>query len=128
MKHLWLWVGLGGFLGSLCRWSVYLLTANTNSHFPYATFLVNLTGSFLIGLLAGWFLHRPALEWQAFLITGFCGGFTTFSAFSIDTLKLLQTGEAGTALVYASGSVLAGILAAYAGFLLINLLIPPYNR
>jgi fluoride exporter len=121
MQHLWLWVGAGGFLGSLSRWALYVYFSSFAASFPLATFTVNLAGSFFIGLLAGWFLHQPNYSLQAFLITGFCGGFTTFSAFSMDTLSLLQRGHMGTALLYASGSMAAGLLAAYAGIWLMRI-------
>ncbi len=116
MKYLWLWVGIGGFFGSLLRWAVYLLLNNPSTSFPYSTFAVNIVGSLLIGLLAGWFIYQPSVNWQAFLITGFCGGFTTFSAFSMDNLYLIQRGQWSTALFYTAASVLLGILAAFAGF------------
>ena len=106
MKKLGLIAALGAVLGSILR---YLVGLNlTSADFPWATFTVNVVGSFLIGL----FLSLPAItnhdERRVFLITGVLGGFTTFSAVAVETLQL----SAQLALVYISSSFIAGTLAA----------------
>jgi CrcB protein len=109
-------VGLGGFLGSVLRYMMSLFIRP--SGFPFATLLVNLAGSFLIGIIVAVSLRHPQLkpEWRLFLATGFCGGFTTFSAFAIENLELLKTGQYGYCMAYVAGTVVLGIFAAYLGF------------
>jgi CrcB protein len=116
-------VGLGGFLGSVLRYLVAVLFAGQfSSSFPFATFAVNVAGCFLIGILFALSDRGNILtpEWRVFLTTGFCGGFTTFSTFSYESLKLLQDGE----LLYLSLnvvlSVVIGFAATYIGILLIK--------
>lgn len=89
MKAL-VWVGLGGGLGSIIRYSIGL--AFQKFTFPFSTLLVNVLGSFLIGILFAWTQKNTTLDHWVYLlgISGFCGGFTTFSTFSLDTLLLLE--------------------------------------
>jgi CrcB protein len=113
-----LMVALGGALGSVLR---YLLggAVNRATHlFPAGTFTVNVLGSVLVGLLTGLVMNtqthpqiRPAL------IVGFCGGFTTFSTFSMETVALVNGGQALTALVYALASLVACVAGAALGFI-----------
>jgi CrcB protein len=117
-------VALGGMLGTLLRFA----TSNwVSSHFPQhfygATLAVNLVGCLLIGYLYGLFLLRPEvpLALRAGLIVGFLGGLTTFSSFSLDTLRLLESGQAPLALGYATLSVLGSLLATWAGLTLTKL-------
>jgi len=101
-------VMLGGALGSGLRYGVWLLLADESNRFPWATFMVNLTGSVGIGLLAALFARGTLDEngWvKLLLVTGMLGGFTTFSAFSVDTLRLLQAGQYGMASLYVLLSV-----------------------
>ena len=114
----YLWVGLGGFLGSIARYSVALLVpASATSRFPTATFIVNCLGCLLIGLLAGLSTRMSIPEHvRVFLITGILGGFTTFSAFGLESVNLLRRGEFGFALLYVLGSVFVGLLAVWLGF------------
>jgi CrcB protein len=115
---LLLYIFLGGGIGSVCR---YLLTLSVNRQlttaFPTGTFVVNVTGCFLIGLLYGiairysWF----NAEWRLFLITGICGGYTTFSAFSYEAVGLIREGNYGYFLLYVAGSVVLGLLATMGG-------------
>ena len=117
MKPL-LIVGIGGAFGSICR---YLAQAYIGRHttltFPVGTLVVNLTGCFLIGILFGlgskyaWM----TLEWRLFLITGICGGYTTFSTYSLDSLTLFRQGHYTYFFVYVLGSVIVGLLATVAG-------------
>ncbi|MCI5066098.1 fluoride efflux transporter CrcB [bacterium] len=116
-----LWVGGGGFLGAILRFlsSKLLFHFTSQSTFPWGTFMVNITGCLLIGLLGGSFersLTGVGPEARLFLITGVLGGFTTFSAFGLETCLLLQRGEYGAALLYSFGSVLLGTGAVALGF------------
>jgi CrcB protein len=115
-------VALGGALGSVLRWAVTIGVARATREptFPWGTMVVNLAGSLLIGVLLGLATDRGALAAPArlFLVTGLLGGFTTFSAFSWEALALLRAGHAGAAGGYVAGSVLGGLLAAAAGWLL----------
>ncbi|HWD30801.1 MAG TPA: fluoride efflux transporter CrcB [Pseudomonas sp.] len=111
-------VSAGGIAGTLMRFA----TANwVNAHWPrhfyLGTLAVNLIGCLLIGLLYGLFLHRPLVpvELRAGLIVGFLGGLTTFSSFSLDTVRLLESGQAPLAFGYAGLSVFGGLLATWAG-------------
>jgi CrcB protein len=90
--------------------------------FPYGTITVNLAGSLIMGLLAGWFAHKvdPGQTWRLFLTTGILGGFTTFSAFSLDAALLLQRGQVGLVALYVVGSAVGAILGLFAGLWLIR--------
>lgn len=111
-------VGLGGFAGSAARYCCHFMAGKyLPSAFPFGTFTINIAGSLLIGLIAGLAEKGGWLspEWRFLLATGFCGGFTTFSSFSLENLELLRDGHYGTAGLYIVSSVLFGILAALAG-------------
>ena len=111
-------VFLGAGLGGALRHGVNVATARLLGHgFPLGTMIVNIAGSFLIGVLAGYFLLRPGVpqETRLFLTTGVLGGFTTFSAFSLDTALLLERQAYGAAFGYAAGSVVASIVALFVG-------------
>ena len=113
-------VALGGAIGSVLRWAVVLLAAHRiGAGFPWGTLAVNLAGSFAIGLVAE-LAAGGSLPPQAriFLATGVLGGFTTFSAFSLETLLLTRDGLPLSALGYAVGSVVLGLGAAYLGTVL----------
>lgn len=123
MKVLFL-VGLGGFLGSVAR---YLTQQGVGKWmpviFPYGTLTVNIAGSLIIGIIYG-LMDRSSLlspEWRIFLATGFCGGFTTFSTFSYETLTLIRDGEYAFAGLYVGGSFIVGLLAVIAGITLTRL-------
>lgn len=111
---------LGGALGALARYGVGLGVAQFfGSTFPLGTVLINLSGSFVLGVLVS--LSGPmAINAGArlFLATGFCGAYTTFSTFSVETLNLMEKGSYGWALVYLLGNLIGGILAAWLGFVL----------
>ena len=115
-------VAFGGALGSVLRWAVTIGVARATRApmFPWGTLVVNLAGSLVIGVLLGLATDRGALAAPArmFLVTGLLGGFTTFSAFSWEALALLRAGHASAAGGYVAGSVLGGLLAAAAGWLL----------
>lgn len=107
-------VGCGGFAGSVVRFLTGLLatTVAPEARFPWGTFAVNLAGCFLIGLFAGRFDRPAGLDGhlRLLLVTGFLGGFTTFSAFGLETLNLLRSGEGMLAFGYALASVVLGVL------------------
>ena len=117
MNAVW-WVMLGGSLGSALRYTMGRLIPHTpGTGFPWHTFSVNLIGCFLIGLLAGYIDRRAddssITRWL--WMSGFCGGFTTFSAFSLETIHLLQNQRWSILLPYVLGSVLIGLLATWMG-------------
>lgn len=111
-------VGLGGFLGSVARH----LCNNwfKASGFPLSTFLVNGLGSFIIGVVLGYWLKTttPSDNWRLFLATGICGGFTTFSAFAFENLTLLRNGQYIYLFINIIGSILLSLLLVWLGALL----------
>lgn len=116
-------VAVGGALGSVTRfWLTGVMTALTGPRFPWGTLLINVLGSFIIGLVAGLTLTPERLGWhpsiRILLMTGFCGGFTTFSAFSLQALELIQTGELAMALGYMMASVALCLAFTYGGWML----------
>ena len=105
-------VFLGGGLGAALRHAAnQTAVALFGAGFPFGTLLVNIIGSAVMGVLAGWVAARSAFPPQLslFLATGLLGGFTTFSAFSLDTVTLWERGDHGLALAYAAASVLLSI-------------------
>jgi len=117
--------GLGGFLGTVLRFVISrYFQVHYASVFPWATFLVNIVGSFLIGTLFGLAEKGDFLspEWRIFLAVGFCGGFTTFSSLSLDAFLLIRNDEWLRFAAYSGLSFSLGLLAVYAGRLLIKIL------
>jgi CrcB protein len=115
---LYLIVFLGAGVGGALRHGVNVGSARLwGLGFPYGTLVVNVLGSFVMGLLAGYFAFRPGVGQHArlFLTTGILGGFTTFSAFSLDTALLVERHAYGLAAGYAVGSVVASIAALFLG-------------
>jgi fluoride exporter len=113
-------VGLGGALGSMLRYAAYLFI--TIKYFPAATFVVNILGSFIIGLVLALSIKDESFlnNWKLFLATGICGGFTTFSAFSAENVVLLQNEKYFIALLYIVLSIVLGIGAAWLGYSIIS--------
>lgn len=106
-----------GGLGATTRFFLDgLVKQRTRSALPWGTITINLSGSFLLGLLTGLVLHHVAApEWQLIIGTGFLGGYTTFSTASFETIKLIQTGKIATALVNSFGTLTGSVLAALLG-------------
>jgi CrcB protein len=119
----YLWIALGGALGSVGRfWLSGLVAARIGSAFPWGTLLVNVSGSFAIGLLAalvepGGRRYLPPAG-REFFMYGLCGGYTTFSSFSLQTLELMHEGELGRAGLNVVASVLLCLAAVWLGYLL----------
>jgi len=114
-------VFLGGGIGAALRHGVNLASARLiGSVFPFHTLFENVTGSFAMGVLAGYFAFRGGLSqhWQLFLTTGILGGYTTFSAYSLDVALLYERGALGLAALYALGSVVLAIGGLFAGLVL----------
>lgn len=113
-------VGIGSFLGGGLRYLISVFfNQKVNPDFPYATLSVNLFGCLLIGVFYG--LFEKSLinnDWKLLLTTGLCGGFTTFSAFSIESLQLIKQGNLIAMLIYILISIVIGITLTYAGYLM----------
>ena len=122
-------VALGGGAGAVLRYQAGrtltgLLGPATVASFPWATLFVNIAGSLAMGLLAGWLARHGSgtgETWRLLVGVGLLGGFTTFSAFSLEMMLLIERGQAGTAFVYAAISVLAGVTALYIGLIAMRL-------
>lgn len=116
-------VGTGGFIGSVLRYLVqFFLERNMAGTFPWGTFVANVTGSFIIGVVFALSEKGNLLnaEWRIFLAVGICGGFTTFSAFAYNNLILLKENAIGPLLWNVGGSLFFGILAVYVGIILVR--------
>lgn len=116
-------VGTGGFLGSVARYLVGLMFAPLAPGFPFATLTVNIVGSFLIGFFGELAVSTTLVSPEArlFLVTGFCGGFTTFSAYMFEHTALLKEGQLFYAAIYLAGTVAGGFVALYTGALFAKL-------
>lgn len=118
-----LMVAAGSALGGVARYGLQMLVYKLYpGPFPLGTFLVNLIGCFLIGWFFSLAERAGAInqETKLFLITGFCGGFTTFSTYSVDALSLLRAGRTGYFFLYVTGSVALGMLMTYLGMQVIK--------
>jgi fluoride exporter len=125
MIRLILLVGTGGFLGTVARFiTSRYFAAYFPSSFPYGTFVVNVVGCFLIGLIYGISEkgNFMSTEWRLVLTVGFCGGFTTFSAFAAENMAMLRDSEFFNFFLYTGSSIFIGLLATFAGIMLIKLL------
>lgn len=113
--------GVGGFFGTCCRFltnRLYLTYFQTS--LPLATFTVNMLGCLILGLVLGLMNKAGVMspKINAFLIVGFCGGFTTFSTFSYETFSMGMNGETLVSLLYVVGSIFIGLLAVWLGFII----------
>lgn len=115
-----IYVGLGGALGACLRYSISLLMARELLRFPLATLIANLLGALLAGIIATWFWNRGQFgtPLQLLLVVGFLGGFTTFSTFSVETLRLLEEGAQALALLNVALNLLGSLLAVVTGSML----------
>ena len=116
-------VFLGGGLGAALRHGINLGVARLlGGGFPYATFFINVTGSFVMGLIAAWFAFKgdASQHWRLFLTTGILGGYTTFSTFSLDAALLYERGQLMLAAVYVIGSVALGLVGLFAGLAIVR--------
>jgi CrcB protein len=119
----YLLVFFGGGLGATLRHLINVTCARCiGTAFPYGTFIINITGSTVMGLIAGYlaFKGESSQPWRLFPMTGILGGYTTFSAFSLDTALLYERGEIGLAVLYVVGSVVLSIAGLFAGLALVR--------
>ena len=119
-----LYVAIGGALGSWLRYAAGRIIGPTA--FPWATLTVNVVGSFAMGLLAGWLARQGAggeESWRLLLGVGLLGGFTTFSAFSLDVARMVERGALPMSVGYIVASLVAGILGLFAGLALMRNLV-----
>lgn len=108
------WVALGGAVGSMLRYGCS--RALNMVMFPFGTMLVNVLGCLAIGLLWGLFTRHTNEQLRLLLVTGFCGGFTTFSTFSYEGIQLIQENRWATFIVYTGFSILLGLAATFLGY------------
>ena len=119
----YLLVFLGGGLGASLRHAINVGCARVcGTHFPYGTFVINITGSLVMGIIAGYLALKgeASQPWRLFLMTGILGGYTTFSAYSLDAALLYERGEPMLAALYVVGSVALSIVGLFAGLALIR--------
>ncbi|MEP7065237.1 MAG: fluoride efflux transporter CrcB [Gemmatimonadota bacterium] len=125
MKLFWA-IAVGAAAGGVSRF--YLASAiqqRAGVGFPWGTLAINVTGSLLLGFLIRYATATPtiSMEMRAMMTVGFCGGYTTFSTYSYETLSLIENGQLGRAVVYSLGSVVLAVFATFAGFMLARELI-----
>ena len=123
IQHL-IFAAVGGAIGSALRFSVgAAMLRFMGPGWPWGTYTVNIVGSLLMGLVIGWFAHKSATGAggaQIFLATGILGGFTTFSAFSLETARMVESKAYTQAALYAGSSVILGVLMVFAGLFIIR--------
>lgn len=118
-------IGMGGAIGSILRYSTGVFIAKQFPNtIPTGTLFVNIIGCLIIGLLIGFFDKYQLInnQWKLLLITGFCGGFTTFSSFAAENLNLINNGQVIQAILYIILSVLLGLFAVWAGLALVKII------
>ena len=120
MNKYWL-VGIGGFLGAIARfWLAGYISNRMGTRFPYGTFVINITGSFLIGLLMTMFTERFEFDpiWRLLLVVGFLGGYTTFSSLEWETYTAVRDGGLRIGMLNVVASVMLGYIAVWLGVML----------
>ncbi|HYV34643.1 MAG TPA: fluoride efflux transporter CrcB [Gemmataceae bacterium] len=130
MRHKMIMLMVGGAIGTAARYWVgqWFNAQPWAQGFPFGTMVINVSGSFILAIAATIILQRlmPGHEdWYLLIGTGFCGGYTTFSTFALETFKLIQDGSRWLALANIIGSVFASLLGVLLGVLLVDLLFPP---
>lgn len=117
---IYVYVGIGGAIGALLRYTISLFFVINDTNFPYSTLFVNMLGSFLLAYITYGLFEKIKVKQliKLAITTGFFGSFTTFSALSVETLELAQEGQILHALLYVFISLFGGILAAYLGYLI----------
>ncbi len=116
--HKYLLVGAGGFVGAMARyWVGTFVTQRMGLRFPFGTFLINVSGCFLIGFFMHLLAERGVLDahWLYVVVIGFIGAYTTFSTFEYETMRVLQDGQLGIGLLYVASSVLVGFAMVWMG-------------
>lgn len=110
-------VGAGGFIGAVCRYLIGMIPLKEGCVFPIKTLIINVAGSFIIGMVAAFAMKTDGIDPKVvlFLKVGICGGFTTFSSFALETGDLVEDGRVKIAVLYAVLSVAASVAAALAG-------------
>lgn len=110
-------VGIGGFIGAVCRYLIGLIPIKEGCIFPIRTFMINILGSFIIGIIAALAVKNNSLNPKIilFLKVGICGGFTTFSSFALETSDLMKSGKVSVAVLYAVLSIIVGVVAVIVG-------------
>lgn len=115
-------VGAGSALGGMLRYGLSMALARWSTEVPVGTFVINVLGGFLLGVFIRALSEDASASTRLFLTAGICGGFTTFSAFSLETLRLMQGHAHGRAAMYAAGSVVLSVGAVWAGMSAVRLL------
>ncbi|HEX2782683.1 MAG TPA: fluoride efflux transporter CrcB [Ilumatobacteraceae bacterium] len=123
-------IAIGGMLGATARFKLSEALHTTADRFPWATFWTNLSGSFLLGFLLVVLLERfpPTRYLRPFLATGILGAYTTMSTYTVETALLFKDGHAATAMLYGLGSIVVGVLLAYAGIATARLVPQRHHR
>jgi len=119
----WLYIFIGGGVGSICRYAISQLISTDGHSFPMGTFVANILACIVLGFLLGMQLNGELrINNGLLLMTGFCGGFSTFSTFSAEGMQLIQNDHLNIALVYIASSIILGVLAVFIGVKLQNAL------
>jgi CrcB protein len=113
---------IGSSVGGILRYLISVWTAPKSISYPWGTFLVNISGCFLMGIIMGFIQkeEQGSMEMKLLLATGFCGGFTTYSAFAFESVEMIKQGNFSTVITYTIVSVVLGILSVLGGYFMIR--------